>query len=91
MLQFETKQNLTRLEGSTGISSSQLFSGESSSRDNYTAGPDLAELKDGMRDGVNRVAGKLSQLASGLMNSIQVSWKGGIAIKTASKLGFLWR
>ena len=40
---------------------------------NYQAGPDLADLKDGMKDGVNRVAGKLSQLASGIMSSIQVS------------------
>ena len=79
MFQFETKQNLTRLQGSTGISSSELFSGEGSTRDNYSAGPDLAELKDGMRDGVNRVAGKLSQLASGLMNSIQVSRRGCVA------------
>ena len=76
LLQFETKQNLSRLEGSTGISSADLFGGDSpysSSRDNYSSGPDLADLKDGMKDGVNRVAGKLSQLASGIMSSIQVS------------------
>ncbi|KAK2179105.1 hypothetical protein NP493_513g01006 [Ridgeia piscesae] len=70
---FETRQNLSRLEGSTGISSADLFGGDSpySSRDNYSSGPDLADLKDGMKDGVNRVAGKLSQLASGIMSSIQ--------------------
>ncbi|KAI0208444.1 ADP-ribosylation factor GTPase-activating protein 2 [Lamellibrachia satsuma] len=71
---FETKQNLSRLEGNTGISSADLFGGDSSHHsdmNNYHAGPDLADLKDGMKDGVNRVAGKLSQLASGIMTSIQ--------------------
>jgi ADP-ribosylation factor GTPase-activating protein 2/3 len=76
MLQFDTKQNLQRFEGSSSISSDDLFGDNSSSRNNrssYNSGPDLQEIKDGVRQGVTKVAGKISSLASGVMTSLQVS------------------
>ena len=72
------RQNLSRFEGKSSISSSDLFgngspAGGGGSRHNYGgAGPDLAEIKEGVRQGVTKVAGKLSSLANGVMNSIQV-------------------
>lgn len=74
MLQFETKQNLQRFEGSSSISSDDLF-GDNSTKSNrsYNSGPDLQEIKDGVRQGVTKVAGKISSLASGVMTSLQVS------------------
>ena len=77
--QLEVKQNLSRFEGKSGISSADLFgNGDAStqgSRGGYSnsAGPDLAEIREGVRQGVTKVAGKLSSLANGVMNSIQVS------------------
>ncbi len=78
--QLEMKQNLSRFEGSNSISSSDLFGGNdpssrhNSSSNNYGgAGPDLAEIREGVRQGVTKVAGKLSSLANGMITSIQVS------------------
>ena len=71
---FDTKQNLQRFEGSSSISSDDLFGDNSSSRNNrssYNSGPDLQEIKDGVRQGVTKVAGKISSLASGVMTSLQ--------------------
>ncbi|XP_050393915.1 ADP-ribosylation factor GTPase-activating protein 2 isoform X3 [Patella vulgata] len=77
-LDFETKQNLSRLEGRSGISSDDLFNdgssrSRSSARNNnsYDSTPDLQDIKDGVRDGVTKVAGKLSSLANGVMSSLQ--------------------
>ncbi|XP_061195073.1 ADP-ribosylation factor GTPase-activating protein 2-like isoform X2 [Saccostrea echinata] len=69
---FEMRQNLSRFEGSNSISSSQLFGTESAGRKNYSSNaPDLQDIKDGVRQGVTKVAGKLSNLASGVMSSLQ--------------------
>lgn len=71
---FETRQNLSRFEGSNSISSSQFFGNEPAGRKNYSNNaPDLQDIKDGVRQGVTKVAGKLSNLASGVMSSLQVS------------------
>jgi len=47
--QFETRQNLSKFEGSSGISSADLFGGEdkgrSSGRSSYGGGPDLQDIK----------------------------------------------
>lgn len=34
--------------------------------------PDLSGLKDGMREGVTKMAGKLSNIANNVVNTIQV-------------------
>ncbi|GFO40215.1 ADP-ribosylation factor GTPase-activating protein 2 [Plakobranchus ocellatus] len=74
---FETKQNLSRLEGQTSISSEDFFgggSGGSRTRSSYNnATPDLQDIKDGVRQGVTKVAGKISSLANGVMSSLQVN------------------
>ena len=71
--QFETKQNLQKFEGSSSISSADLFGGDNSSKNrSYNSGPDLQEIKDGVRQGVTKVAGRISSIASGVMTSLQV-------------------
>jgi len=73
---METKQKLSTYQGRSGISSDDLFGSDRSSskpnNDYYGTGPDLAEIKEGVRQGVTKVAGKLSSLANGMINSIQV-------------------
>lgn len=71
------RQNLSRLEGQSSISSDDFFGGgsggSSSSRRQYSsATPDLQDIKDGVKQGVTKVAGKISSLANGVMSSLQV-------------------
>ncbi|XP_055889652.1 ADP-ribosylation factor GTPase-activating protein 2 isoform X1 [Biomphalaria glabrata] len=73
---FEVRQNLSRLEGQSSISSDDFFGGgsggSSSSRRQYSsATPDLQDIKDGVKQGVTKVAGKISSLANGVMSSLQ--------------------
>ena len=74
--QYETKQNLSRLEGSTSISSDDFFGGGSGGgRRNQSYGNsqvDMQDIKDGVKQGVTKVAGKMSSLANGIMSSLQV-------------------
>ncbi|XP_069102490.1 ADP-ribosylation factor GTPase-activating protein 2-like isoform X6 [Argopecten irradians] len=72
-MDFAMKQNMSRFEGSSSISSADFYGDSSSKRSqNYgNAGPDLQDIKDGVRQGVTKVAGKLSTLANGVMNSLQ--------------------
>lgn len=72
--QFERKANLTRFEGSSSISSEDYFGGDSrrsASASSYAA-PNLYDIKEGVRDGVTKVAGRLSSIANGVMSSLQV-------------------
>lgn len=80
--QWERKSNLSRFEGSSSISSADYFSdGRSGSRGNSNSSnsqpsvqtPDLEDVKESVRQGVTKVAGKLSNLANGVMSSIQVT------------------
>lgn len=87
MFQWERKANLSRFEGSTSISSADYFGNGSAGRSNagggggggsggisiQIQGPDLEDVKESVRQGVTKVAGKLSSLANGVMSSIQVS------------------
>ncbi|CAC5412185.1 ARFGAP2_3 [Mytilus coruscus] len=68
---FETKQNLQKFQGSNSISSDDYFGDNSSKNRSYNSGPDLQEIKDGVRQGVTKVAGKISSIASGVMTSLQ--------------------
>lgn len=73
--QFETRQNLSRLEGQTSISSDDFFGGggQKSRKQNYSStAPDFQDIKDGVKQGVTKVAGKISSLANGVMNTLQV-------------------
>lgn len=76
---FEVKQNLRRYEGSQSISSAELFGdgssqggrGGSGGSGGGFSGSDLADIKEGVRQGVTKVAGRLSNIASGVMSSLQ--------------------
>ncbi|XP_074645342.1 ADP-ribosylation factor GTPase-activating protein 3-like [Tubulanus polymorphus] len=75
---YETKAALSRFEGSNSISSADLFGDgrpNRSSSMNYSSGPDLTEIKEGVRQGVTKVAGKLSNIANGVISSIQKELK----------------
>lgn len=70
------KQNMARFEGSSSISSADFYGDSSSNRQqNYNSGPDFQDIKDGVKQGVTKVAGKLSTLANGVMSSLQVQGK----------------
>ncbi|KAK0158891.1 hypothetical protein PV328_009830 [Microctonus aethiopoides] len=81
---WERKSNLHRFEGSSSISSADYFgssnptsptsSSSSMSMSNLTArtnAVDLEDVRESVRQGVNRVAGKLSSLANAAVSSIQ--------------------
>jgi len=68
------RQNLARLEGKSGISSDDVF-GTNTSRSSSSYGssaPDLQDIKDGVRQGITKVAGRLYNLANGVVSSLQV-------------------
>lgn len=72
---WERDSNLSRFQGSTSISSAEYFGGDSN-RPQRPAGfsvsaPDLDEVRESVRAGVTRVAGRLSSLANGVVSSIQ--------------------
>ena len=71
---------MEKFEGQRGISSADFFGGgpgsssssSSRTRDYYDSGPDLGDIKDSVKQGVHKVAGKLSNIANGVMNTLQV-------------------
>eukprot|EP00057_Strongylocentrotus_purpuratus_P034706 XP_796251.4 PREDICTED: ADP-ribosylation factor GTPase-activating protein 2 [Strongylocentrotus purpuratus] len=64
----EDQQRAAQFANAKSISSDEYF-GRTAARG--STGADLGAIKDGMKDGVNQVAGKLSRMANGLVNSIQ--------------------
>lgn len=67
---------MTRFEGSSSISSEDYFGGDSrrSASASPYAAPNLYDIKEGVRDGVTKVAGRLSSIANGVMSSLQVKY-----------------
>ena len=71
-----------RFQGSNSISSDMYFNRDtgaggsnvrqSQSYQNFQT-PDMDDVKESVRQGVTKVAGRLSGMASGVMNSIQVN------------------
>lgn len=78
-MQWERKNNLRRFEGSSSISSADYFgtgqsnptSPTSSLSMNFEGRVDLEDVRESVRQGVNKVAGKLSSLANAAVSSIQ--------------------
>ncbi|XP_026736874.1 ADP-ribosylation factor GTPase-activating protein 3 [Trichoplusia ni] len=72
---WERDSNLSRFQGSTSISSAEYFGGDAPRAQRQpgfsVAAPDLDEVRESVRAGVTRVAGRLSSLANGVVSSIQ--------------------
>ncbi|KAK3883160.1 hypothetical protein Pcinc_012493 [Petrolisthes cinctipes] len=71
----EIRSTLARYEGSSSISSADLFGGGQSQRQQYSGGslqaPDLDEVRESVRQGVTKVAGRLGNIANNVMASLQ--------------------
>ncbi|XP_058806888.1 ADP-ribosylation factor GTPase-activating protein 2 isoform X2 [Phymastichus coffea] len=78
---WEQKNNLRRFEGSTSISSADYFGTGQSNPTSPTSslsmnlgargGMDFDDVRESVRQGVHKVAGRLSSLANAAVNSIQ--------------------
>ncbi|CAK8683387.1 unnamed protein product [Clavelina lepadiformis] len=67
--QYNDEQNIKRFEGYSGISSDQYHGRSQSYRSN--PGGHMEDIKDGVKEGVRSVAGKLSNIASDLASTLQ--------------------
>ena len=73
------KNQLSRFQNSTSISSEDYFGdGKPKSSHNNNYAPDMNIIKQDLKEGVTKVAGKLSSMASNVMSSLQVSIKRSI-------------
>ncbi|XP_063384849.1 ADP-ribosylation factor GTPase-activating protein 2 [Cydia fagiglandana] len=70
---FERDANLSRFQGSSSISSAEYFGRpERTPQPSFAvSAPQLDEVRESVRAGVTRVAGRLSSLANGVVSSIQ--------------------
>ncbi|XP_063538030.1 ADP-ribosylation factor GTPase-activating protein 3 [Cydia strobilella] len=70
---FERDANLSRFQGSSSISSAEYFGRpERTPQPSFAvSAPQLDEVRESVRAGVTRVAGRLSSLATGVVSSIQ--------------------
>lgn len=72
---YENKSNLSRFQGSDAISSDAYFNREiPKSRSGYSeaiSSANLYDIKEGVKDGVSKVAGRLSSLATDVFSSLQ--------------------
>uniref|UniRef100_A0A915IJR0 Uncharacterized protein n=1 Tax=Romanomermis culicivorax TaxID=13658 RepID=A0A915IJR0_ROMCU len=72
----QSRQTANRFEGQSSISSAEYFGdssniNRSSSGSGYSfAAPDVSEIKDSVKQGVSKVAGKLAQLSSNVSSYI---------------------
>lgn len=53
-----------------------MYSSISGMTDYQYSGPDLEDVRESVRQGVTKVAGRLSSLASGVMSSLQDKYGG---------------
>ena len=69
---YEHQANLSRFQGSSSISSSEFFGNgkDTSPSGNKFQTPDFEDVRESVRQGVTKVAGKISSLANGVMSSI---------------------
>ncbi|KAF7233227.1 ADP-ribosylation factor GTPase activating protein 3 [Paragonimus skrjabini miyazakii] len=65
--------NLSRFQGSTSISSDEYF-GRAKPQPPSHLSNELQQIKDGVRQGVTKVASRLSTLATGVVSTIQDRW-----------------
>lgn len=74
-MDYETKANLNRFQGSSSISSAEFFGNgrETVPQNSSLSAYDIEDMKESVRQGVTKVAGKLGSIANGFMTSIQVS------------------
>merc|ERR1712020_109683 len=64
--------NLSRFQGSASISSAEYFGRqETPAAGRGIQTPDMDDVKESVRQGVTKVAGRLSGLASGALSSLQ--------------------
>ncbi|CAG9831227.1 unnamed protein product [Diabrotica balteata] len=70
---YEAQANLSRFQGSSSISSAEFFGNgrETNYSSNNVPAYDLEDVKESVRQGVTKVAGKLGSMANDLMSSIQ--------------------
>ncbi|RZF46562.1 hypothetical protein LSTR_LSTR013092 [Laodelphax striatellus] len=76
---WERKSNLSRFEGSTSISSADYFGRAEAVPGGGAAGlqtPDLDDVRESVRQGVTKVAGRLSSMANGFMSSLSEKYSG---------------
>jgi ADP-ribosylation factor GTPase-activating protein 2/3 len=67
------QDKLNRFQGSSSISSDDYFgNGKNKPSSNNYAGPDMSVIKQDLKEGVTKMAGKLSNMASNVMSSFQV-------------------
>ncbi|CAG9782622.1 unnamed protein product [Diatraea saccharalis] len=69
----ERDANLSRFQGSSSISSAEYFGERTRTQQpGFTvSAPDLDEVRESVRAGVTRVAGRISSLANGVVSSLQ--------------------
>jgi len=75
---FERRTNLSRFDGKSSISSADYFGDgqqrnqqSGSSLQNTLQNVDLDDVKESVRQGVTKVAGRITNLANGVMSSLQ--------------------
>ncbi|XP_023235789.1 ADP-ribosylation factor GTPase-activating protein 2-like [Centruroides sculpturatus] len=69
--EYQRKSNLSRFEGSSSISSEDFFGESTRSPTHSYSGPNMYDIKEGVKDGVTKVASRLSNIANGVMSSLQ--------------------
>lgn len=63
--------NLNRFQGSSSISSAEYFGRQEVPQGRGMVTPDLDDVKESVRQGVSKVAGRLSNMASGALTQLQ--------------------
>ncbi|XP_057669261.1 ADP-ribosylation factor GTPase-activating protein 2 isoform X4 [Diorhabda carinulata] len=71
--EYEAKANLSRFQGSSSISSAEFFGNgkDNTHPSSHVQMYDIDDVKESVRQGVTKVAGKLGSMANDLMSSLQ--------------------